>query len=152
MKTYMPLKYQVSEFIWWRNWRNRGIVLWSLHLMRKGRVHSSLVLWVCSVSNRRLFRCVATIYDLRFTRRWLWRTVSSGMLRRVALVRNDVSEELTRATRRNIPEDTILHSHRRETLKSYSMPLCIILDHNSLRNECWEKCANNVYSVPSRQS
>jgi hypothetical protein len=26
---------------------------------------------------------------------------------------------LVRATRRNIPEDGILHSHRRETLKSY---------------------------------
>jgi hypothetical protein len=26
---------------------------------------------------------------------------------------------LTRATRRNIPEDTFLHSHRRENLKSY---------------------------------
>jgi hypothetical protein len=35
--------------------------------------------------------------------------VSSGRLRRVVL---------TRATRRNIPEDTILHSHRRENLKS----------------------------------
>jgi hypothetical protein len=81
--------------------------------------------------------------------------VSSGMLRRVALVRTDVSEELlrsvrrflvrasvvprspilftlikealsssetsvlTRATQRNIPEDAILHSHRRENLKSY---------------------------------
>jgi hypothetical protein len=88
--------------------------------------------------------------------------VSSGMLRRVALVRTDVSEELsasfnrvtrigelgtmlavtsnrrmlqrnalmkealssseksvlTRATRRNIPEDGILRSHRRENLKS----------------------------------
>jgi hypothetical protein len=77
--------------------------------------------------------------------------VSSGVLRRVALVRTDVSEELsvrrllvtasivpsspilvtlmkealsssetsvlTRATRRNIPEDAILHSHRREILK-----------------------------------
>jgi hypothetical protein len=28
---------------------------------------------------------------------------------------------LTRATRRNNPEDTILHSHRRENLKSYVM-------------------------------
>jgi hypothetical protein len=27
---------------------------------------------------------------------------------------------LTTATRRNIPEDTILHSHRRENLKSYT--------------------------------
>jgi hypothetical protein len=49
------------------------------------------------------------------------------MLRRVVLVRTDVPEEpsasgtsvLTRATRRNIPEDTILHCHRRENLKSY---------------------------------
>jgi hypothetical protein len=88
--------------------------------------------------------------------------VFSGMLRRVALVRTDVSEEfsvsiirvtrirelgtalavtsnrrtlrrsvllkealsssktsvLTRATRRNIPEDAILRRHRRENLKS----------------------------------
>jgi hypothetical protein len=27
---------------------------------------------------------------------------------------------LTRATQRNIPEDAILHSHRRENLKSYT--------------------------------
>jgi hypothetical protein len=49
------------------------------------------------------------------------------MLRRVALVRTDVSDELTayetsgftRATQRNILEGAILYSHRRKTLKSY---------------------------------
>jgi hypothetical protein len=62
---------------------------------------------------------------------------SSGMLRRVVLVRTDVSQELsvsiirvirigeigtlavTNRRRRNIPEDAILHSRRRENLKSY---------------------------------
>jgi hypothetical protein len=34
----------------------------------------------------------------------------------------------TRATRRNIPEDTILHSHCREILKSYVVPSSPILD------------------------
>jgi hypothetical protein len=67
---------------------------------------------------------------------------SSGTLRRVALVITDVSEELsasilvtlmmealsssemsvlTRATRRNVPEDGVLHSHRRENQKSYKV-------------------------------
>jgi hypothetical protein len=55
--------------------------------------------------------------------------VSSGMLHRVALVRTDVSEEpsafnetsvLTKATRCNTQEETILHIHRRENLKSYT--------------------------------
>jgi hypothetical protein len=45
------------------------------------------------------------------------RMESCGMLRRVALIRNVGLYK--RATRRNIPEDAILHSHRRENLKSY---------------------------------
>jgi hypothetical protein len=65
---------------------------------------------------------------------------SSGMIRRVALVRTDVSEQrsasiirvirfgelsssktyvLTRATWHKIPGGAILHSYRRENLKSY---------------------------------
>jgi hypothetical protein len=53
---------------------------------------------------------------------------SSGMLRHVTLVKPDVSDErgdssetsvLTRAKRHNIPKHAILHSQRRENLKSY---------------------------------
>jgi hypothetical protein len=37
---------------------------------------------------------------------------------------------LTRATRRNVQEDTILHSHRRENLKSYT-PLFIVMSSSN---------------------
>jgi hypothetical protein len=43
---------------------------------------------------------------------------------------------LTRATRRNNPEDTILHSQRRENLKSYILFVaCNKRHHNQLRRE-----------------
>jgi hypothetical protein len=112
---------------------------------------------------------------IRLFREGMWRIlrmVSSGLLRRVAFVRTDVSEEpgasflrvtkiselgttqaatsnrrtlrrsisssetsvLTRATRRNNPEDTILHSHRRENLKSYMEN--VSLSRMRRRGEC----------------
>jgi hypothetical protein len=39
----------------------------------------------------------------------------------------------TRATRRNSPEDTILHSHRRENLKSYMIKMCLNEAYNNVR-------------------
>jgi hypothetical protein len=41
---------------------------------------------------------------------------------------------LTRATQRNIPEDTILHSHRRENRKSYTADSLYVLLQNSGKN------------------
>jgi hypothetical protein len=38
---------------------------------------------------------------------------------------------LTRATRRNIPEGTILHGHRRENLKSYIVLTCWTLQQRN---------------------
>jgi hypothetical protein len=49
---------------------------------------------------------------------------SSGILRHGALVRTDVSEELKRVIRRNIPEGAILHCHRRENLKIDETSMC----------------------------
>jgi hypothetical protein len=43
---------------------------------------------------------------------------------------------LTRATLRNIPEDTILHSHRRVNLKSYNSSVCWAqLSRSNLKTE-----------------
>jgi hypothetical protein len=60
------------------------------------------------------------LYDLRFSRRWLWRMVSSGMLRRVALVRTDISEKPSasiRVTRIGEIGKTLAATSNRRTLR-----------------------------------
>jgi hypothetical protein len=61
--------------------------------------------------------CVASI--IRVTR--------IGELGTLAVISNEYSSEMlvfTRATWHNIPEDRILHCHRHENLKSYTIKLC----------------------------
>jgi hypothetical protein len=52
---------------------------------------------------------------------------------------------LTRATRRNNPEDTILHSHRRENLKSY-VPNILLFTVNTDPLLVWAHAAGDVLS------
>jgi hypothetical protein len=61
------------------------------------------------------------VWDLRFSWRWLWRMVSSGTLRRAALVRIDVSQELSasiiRVTRFGELGTTLAVTINRRTLR-----------------------------------
>jgi hypothetical protein len=51
----------------------------------------------------------------------------------------------TRATRRNIPDDAILHSHRRENLKILQcFPFCTIYCVKLLNKDCGPLRCNDV--------
>jgi hypothetical protein len=62
---------------------------WRLFFITSRNMKSPTVFEVIHLAGR------ISVYGLRFSRRWLWRMASSGMLRGVTLVRTHVSEELS---------------------------------------------------------
>jgi hypothetical protein len=54
---------------------------------------------------------------------------------------------LTRATRRNNPEDTILHNHRRENLKSYKCSVVEVLVNPICNSNEYVRCRSAVTGI-----
>jgi hypothetical protein len=75
---------------------------------------------------------------LRFSRQWRWRMASSGMLRRVALVRS---------TRRNIPEDAILVKRLIMKFPPFPYFALFTIAHKAPQNERWRSCKRYMLTV-----
>jgi hypothetical protein len=52
--------------------------------------------------------------------------------------RSSETSVLTRATLRNLPEDIILHSHRRENIKSFILAYIFIYFQNNFCSQDWK--------------
>jgi hypothetical protein len=51
---------------------------------------------------------------------------------------------LTRATRRNVPEDVILHSHCHENLKSYTVIRNLLMNKDQFKFQCRFQATNHM--------
>jgi hypothetical protein len=98
--------------------------------MEAARGMKNAVFWdvtPCGSCKNRRFGQTYRLHRLGEKNRRTWNLVTANVLLTQLTLLTVMTKEthssetlvLTRTTRRNIPEDGILHSHRRENLKSY---------------------------------
>jgi hypothetical protein len=99
----------------------QGWIVWGIRSRRRREARHLSGKGIGQMRTKRRFQTQSKeMWDLGFSRRWLWRMASSGMLRRVVLVITYVSEEHSASFIRVTRIGELGISSQRESVASYS--------------------------------